>query len=100
MFYLTKEALGNKAQMNVLRRYESAGTVILLNWTVDALALFKKESIWYMGQSAMLQDCLYRTMGFSRYTILNDLDEYFIPTATYKHSWQKVYQFYSIYYVA
>ena len=33
----------------------------------------------YNGQSAAIQDCLYRQMASSRYVVFSDLDEFVVP---------------------
>jgi len=69
---------------DVVRRYAArcrdrgAGRcrVDVLDWRLPAPVA---DNIWYNGQSAAIQDCLYRQMASSRYVVFGDLDEFLVP---------------------
>ncbi|XP_061196617.1 uncharacterized protein LOC133204890 [Saccostrea echinata] len=64
----------------VLKHYESIGLVSVVQWNLPMTKNRTDEpDIHYYGQLAMLNDCLNRNRGASRYVVFQDLDEIIIP---------------------
>ncbi|XP_073514022.1 uncharacterized protein [Phyllobates terribilis] len=72
----------------VLRYYSQQGIVEVIQWPIDQHLLTSSEwryaagltsQLGYFGQTATLNDCIYRNMYRSRYVLLNDMDEIIIP---------------------
>ncbi|XP_062591560.1 beta-1,4-galactosyltransferase galt-1-like [Saccostrea cucullata] len=64
----------------VLKHYESKGLVSVIQWKLPMTKNRTDEpDIHYYGQLAMLNDCLNRNRGASRYVVFQDLDEIIIP---------------------
>lgn len=68
-----------------VRKYASLVTVLPWRLTNSGTA-----AIWYFGQAAAIQDCLYRTMATADYTLFSDLDEYLIPSMKNVTSWAEL----------
>ncbi|XP_056408563.1 uncharacterized protein LOC130312652 [Hyla sarda] len=78
----------SQAMDKVLRYYSQQGFVEVVQWPIDRHLLTSTEwhyaegltsQIGYYGQTAALNDCLYRNMYRSKYVLLNDLDEIILP---------------------
>lgn len=75
----------------LLRSYSQEGFVEMVPWPIDQHLnpskgwLFSEHGgdVQYFGQLATLNECIYRSMGRSRYVLLNDIDEIVMP---YRHS--------------
>ncbi|KAM9330230.1 beta-1,4-galactosyltransferase galt-1-like [Gastrophryne carolinensis] len=72
----------------VLRHYIDEGMLEMVPWPIDQHFIVTKKwhftpgekgQIGYYGQTAALNDCLYRNMYKSRFVFLNDIDELIIP---------------------
>ncbi|XP_040181118.1 beta-1,4-galactosyltransferase galt-1-like [Rana temporaria] len=72
----------------VLRHYVDEGTLEVVPWPIDRHLRTSKKwhyseglaaEIGYFGQTATLNDCLYRNMYKSRFVLLNDIDEILLP---------------------
>ncbi|XP_018431255.1 PREDICTED: uncharacterized protein LOC108803976 [Nanorana parkeri] len=72
----------------VLRHYIDEGTLEVVPWPIDRHLQTSKEwqyskglsaEIGYFGQTAALNDCLYRNMYTSKFVLLNDIDEIILP---------------------
>ncbi|XP_073473521.1 beta-1,4-galactosyltransferase galt-1-like isoform X1 [Aquarana catesbeiana] len=72
----------------VLRHYIDEGILEVVPWPIDHhLRTTKKwryskglnAEIGYFGQTATLNDCLYRNMYKSKFVLLNDIDEIILP---------------------
>ncbi|XP_040190475.1 beta-1,4-galactosyltransferase galt-1-like [Rana temporaria] len=72
----------------VLRHYVDEGTLEVVPWPIDRHLQTSKEwhyynglnaEIGYFGQTATLNDCLYRNMYKSKFVLLNDIDEIILP---------------------
>ena len=68
--------------LRVLSYYRKQNIVSVLPWKLDD-RLKKKKQLHYNGQSANVQDCLYRNMFATRYLAFMDIDETVVPR---KHS--------------
>ena len=68
--------------LTVLSYYRKHNIVSVLPWKLDD-RLKKKKQLHYNGQSANVQDCLYRNMFATRYLAFMDIDETIVPR---KHS--------------
>ena len=62
----------------VLQYYEDIGYVSVIKWTIP----IRDKSIWYHGQLAAINDCLYRSMHQFKLVAFNDIDEFIIPRMT------------------
>ncbi|XP_060606376.1 uncharacterized protein LOC132758699 [Ruditapes philippinarum] len=78
IFFYKMDVTSDIGQM--LNYYHSQGLVSLHDWILPK-ELQVSENIWYNGQSAAQQDCLYRNMGKYDYTAFIDLDEVIVPTS-------------------
>ena len=70
----------------VLNHYASRGLVTVIQWPLPAMLredatnrTSEENNIHYHGQLAMLNDCLNRNKGASRYVVFQDLDELVVP---------------------
>ncbi|XP_073468304.1 beta-1,4-galactosyltransferase galt-1-like [Aquarana catesbeiana] len=72
----------------VLRHYIDEGTLEVVPWPIDRhlqtsiawhYSKGLKAEIGYFGQTASLNDCLYRNMYKSKFVLLNDIDEIILP---------------------
>ncbi|KAM9330228.1 beta-1,4-galactosyltransferase galt-1-like [Gastrophryne carolinensis] len=72
----------------VLRHYIDEGILEMVSWPIDRHFKVTKKwrftpgergQIGYYGQTAALNDCLYRSMYKSRFVFLNDIDELILP---------------------
>ena len=69
----------------VLEAYVQLGLVEVIKWQTFPLKVSPHlrekggAQILYFGQSAAINDCLYRTMGRSHYTLFMDTDEFIFP---------------------
>lgn len=70
----------------VLNYYKSRGLVTVINWPLPPVlqnnrtyGTSEEVRLHYFGQLAMLNDCLNRNRGASKYVIFQDLDELIIP---------------------
>jgi hypothetical protein len=67
----------------LLEHYESKGIASIIQWPLPMMrnGSDSRESneIHYFGQLAMLNDCLNRNRGISKYVVFQDLDELIIP---------------------
>ena len=69
----------------VLEAYVVLGLVEVIKWQTFPLRVsqYLREKggaqILYFGQSAAINDCLYKTMGRSHYTLFMDTDEFIFP---------------------
>ncbi|XP_077334779.1 beta-1,4-galactosyltransferase galt-1-like [Lithobates pipiens] len=72
----------------VLRHYIDEGTLEVVPWPIDRH--FQTSDKWhyfeglnaeigYYGQTASLNDCLYRNMYKSKFLLINDIDEIILP---------------------
>ncbi|XP_045200591.2 uncharacterized protein LOC123554474 [Mercenaria mercenaria] len=62
----------------MLDYYQSQGIVTPIDWHLPS-GLQDSMNIWYHGQSAAQQDCLYRSIGNFDFTAFIDLDEVIVP---------------------
>lgn len=73
----------------LLKHYESRGLVSIIQWPLPMMRNGSdsggSREIHYYGQLAMLNDCLNRNRGISRYVVFQDLDELIIPK--FHRSW-------------
>ncbi|KAM9330227.1 beta-1,4-galactosyltransferase galt-1-like, partial [Gastrophryne carolinensis] len=81
----------------VLRHYIDEGILEVVSWPIDRHLQTSKEwfyseglnsQISYYGQTAALNDCLYRNMYRSKFVVLNDLDEIILPGKD--HDWSSL----------
>ncbi|XP_068122219.1 uncharacterized protein [Hyperolius riggenbachi] len=72
----------------VLHHYIDEGTLEVVPWPIDQHLKTSKawhyskgltSQIGYFGQTATLNDCLYRNMYKSKFVLLNDIDEIILP---------------------
>ncbi|XP_040190480.1 glycosyltransferase family 92 protein F13G3.3-like [Rana temporaria] len=72
----------------VLRHYIDEGTLEVVPWPIDRHLQTSKKwrfskglkaEIGYFGQTASLNDCLYRNMYKSKFVLLHDIDEIILP---------------------
>ncbi|XP_072263092.1 uncharacterized protein [Pyxicephalus adspersus] len=72
----------------VLRHYIHEGTVDVVPWPIDRYLQTSNKwrfvkgltsQIGYFGQTAALNDCIYRNMFKSKFVLLNDIDEIILP---------------------
>ncbi|XP_026195379.1 beta-1,4-galactosyltransferase galt-1-like [Anabas testudineus] len=74
----------------LLKTYSEEGLVEMVEWPIHKYLnpsngwLFSKHGgdLQYYGQLVTLNDCIYRSMDWSRYVLLNDIDEIIMP---YQH---------------
>ncbi|ELU13059.1 hypothetical protein CAPTEDRAFT_200116 [Capitella teleta] len=74
--FLIYNYTGGSALTPFLRHYVNEGVVELHEWNVLE---FSHAIPWYMGQGALINDCIYRSMYSSRFLILVDVDEVVVP---------------------
>ncbi|XP_063315809.1 uncharacterized protein LOC134615252 [Pelobates fuscus] len=92
----------NKCHENVdkvLQYYVEEGILEVVPWPIDKFLRTSREwhynlnstnQIGYYGQTATLNDCLYRNMYRSKFVFLNDIDEIILPM---KHrDWKSLMQ--------
>lgn len=93
--------------MHLLQKYQAKGYVNILKWSLP-IGNLKKSEVHYFGQMAALNDCLYRTKGYSSYIAVLDVDEFIIPQNETDKTWNDIlkrlpissaYIFRSVYYV-
>lgn len=65
----------------MLAYYRSQGIVTSIHWSLPRM-LQNSANIWYHGQIAAQQDCLYRNIGNFDYTAFVDIDEVIVPCKT------------------
>ncbi|KAM5125406.1 beta-1,4-galactosyltransferase galt-1-like [Mantella aurantiaca] len=79
----------------VLRHYMDEGTLEVVPWPIDRHLRTAKgwrhskvptAEIGYFGQTATLNDCLYRNMYKSKFLLLNDIDEVILPVTEWDWS--------------
>ena len=58
----------------ILKHYEKEGWIDIIQWQLP-----KYSDLHYVGQVAMMNDCLFRTYKISRYMVNIDIDELIIP---------------------
>lgn len=81
-----------------LRRYSDDGLVTVLPWDLPVVVETWPPTpdltpeIHYFGQLASLNDCLYRAMPSSRFTVFTDLDEHIVPMGHGMTTWQQMLQ--------
>ncbi|XP_077334411.1 beta-1,4-galactosyltransferase galt-1-like [Lithobates pipiens] len=72
----------------VLRHYIDEGTLEVVPWPIDhhlhtakgwRYSKVPTAEVGYFGQTAALNDCLYRNMYKSKFVLLNDIDEIILP---------------------
>lgn len=72
----------------VLRHYIDEGILEVVPWPIDRHLRTQNQwhhsnapnaQVGYFGQTAALNDCLYRNMYTSRFVLLNDIDEIILP---------------------
>ncbi|CAN7989063.1 unnamed protein product, partial [Ixodes hexagonus] len=72
--YISDVSRGTQLLLSRLRGH--SGTLIKLHrWNLKV----DKAYIWYKGQLAAIQDCIYRSWSFSEYVIIVDFDEFLVP---------------------
>lgn len=59
----------------VIRYYERQNVIVSIQWQLP----FPPDDIWYHGQSLVINDCLYRNMGYFEYLAFIDIDEFIVP---------------------
>ncbi|XP_053556346.1 beta-1,4-galactosyltransferase galt-1-like [Bombina bombina] len=73
----------------VLQYYVKEGFLDVVTWPIDRYLRTSnkwlqsrdpKSQVGYYGQSAVLNDCMYRNMYRSKFVLLNDIDEIILPT--------------------
>ncbi|XP_063060591.1 uncharacterized protein si:zfos-464b6.2 isoform X1 [Engraulis encrasicolus] len=78
----------DEAARRVLEHYEAAGFVEVVPWPITERNLTVSRGwqpsdspgdLHYFGQTAALNDCVYRFMYQSRYVVMQDLDELIVP---------------------
>ncbi|XP_071090275.1 beta-1,4-galactosyltransferase galt-1-like [Haliotis cracherodii] len=67
-----------------LKYYQSVGLASVIPWDLPV----SWKTIWYLGQSVALTDCLYRHMSAVKYLMFNDLDEFLVPRDISARSWR------------
>ncbi|XP_045166872.1 uncharacterized protein LOC123530191 [Mercenaria mercenaria] len=75
--------------MTRLQTYQSNGFVTIINWPLPKY-LCKTYLLHYCGQLAALNDCLYRTKGYSKYIAVMDIDEFIIPQKQEDLTWSDI----------
>ena len=60
----------------ILMHYQKKGIVEIVQWSLPPSV---SNNVWYYAQIAMLNDCLHRNRGVSRYIVSTDLDEFIVP---------------------
>ena len=60
----------------ILMYYQKKGIVKIVQWSLPPRL---NKTVWYYAQISMLNDCLYRNRGRSRYIVNTDLDEFIVP---------------------
>ena len=60
-----------------LKWYIKKGIVEVIDWNLAGVV-----SMWYHGQQASMNDCIYRLMSMVQYVSITDLDEFIIPRTT------------------
>ena len=76
-----------KSLDKIVDYYQSKGILEVVQWPSNKTIL---NRIIYFGQCVAINDCLYRQMSSSKYTIFTDLDEVIVPKA--HGSWGKMMQ--------
>uniref|UniRef100_A0A8C5PF33 Glycosyltransferase family 92 protein n=1 Tax=Leptobrachium leishanense TaxID=445787 RepID=A0A8C5PF33_9ANUR len=78
----------------VLRYYVEEGILEVIPWPIDRFlqtstawqySMNSSSQVGYYGQTATLNDCLYRNMYRSKFVFLNDIDEIILPVM--HHDW-------------
>lgn len=79
-FYIYKSSIGEKA-FELLKFYESQGTVEFLDWNLGDFVDLSEEIIHSRGIIAALNDCFYRATNVDtfKYFIHSDFDEIIFP---------------------
>ena len=57
---------------------EEEGVAEVLPWNLQA---WSEGELFYSGQFPAIQDCLYRQLRASRFLLMGDVDELFVPRA-------------------
>ena len=83
LMYIQDNASGIKS---TFAEYARTGRVIFIDWK---LPLSSRES-FYHGQSLLINDCLYRSMAITKYTVYMDLDEHIIPHSKHHNTWARL----------
>lgn len=76
----------------VIRYYERQNVVVSIPWQLP----FPSDDIWYHGQSLVINDCLYRNMGYFEYLAFIDIDEFIVPQGDL-YTWSDILNYLSQY---
>ncbi|ELU03800.1 hypothetical protein CAPTEDRAFT_217881 [Capitella teleta] len=82
--FLIYNFTGGSALTPFLQHYVNEGLVELHDWPVGT---FWQEIPEYMGQGALINDCIYKAMYKSKYLMQLDVDEVMVPQR--EDSWEK-----------
>jgi hypothetical protein len=79
----------------VLDYYTKRNTTEVIQWQlpmgVDTFPKTnKKKEIHYFGQTAALNDCLFRNKKLSKYVVNLDVDEFIIPHSKHANNWNDI----------
>lgn len=79
----------------ILRYYSQQDLLDVVNWHIPMRVKTHPEEkvsmeIHYFGQTAALNDCLFRTKPKSEYLVNLDLDEFIIPHSSDARTWKKM----------
>jgi len=77
-FYIYNHSTNDTGVKSVLDYYVNMGVAEVIPWNLPA-RLHENTSIWYYAQLTMLNDCMLRNRGISRFVVSTDLDEFIIP---------------------
>ncbi|KAG2456071.1 YSNK protein, partial [Polypterus senegalus] len=98
--FIYKTSCSDEVQ-GLLDFYSREGFAVVFNWTVDSYlnesASWKPqpgEELHYHGQTAALNDCLYRNMYASEYVVFIDSDEIIMPSR--RDTWAEMIDFLSL----
>ncbi|XP_053377726.1 uncharacterized protein LOC123528776 isoform X2 [Mercenaria mercenaria] len=75
--------------MTRLQMYQSSEFITIINWPLPKY-LCNTYLLHYCGQLAALNDCLYRTKGYSKYIAVMDIDELIIPQKHEDMTWNDI----------
>ncbi|XP_055898606.1 beta-1,4-galactosyltransferase galt-1-like [Biomphalaria glabrata] len=71
-FFLYRESVSSAVD-TVLKHYQRQGFLTVIEWPIPV------GEIKYHGQKLIINDCVYRNRGASRYVAIQDTDEFLIP---------------------
>lgn len=86
-YFVFYNYLINSRESRVLQYYSHRGLAEVHPWTLGI-----REKIWYFGQTAAINDCIFRHKNSTDFIAVFDLDEFIIPRWGDDRTWNEMLQ--------